>query len=119
MYKNPEDQKKYCKEWGSRNKDKLKAAQKRYRENHPDKIKENNKIVHARRAEKAKKEKILLERIREVKPVKITKLCSRCHSEITLESSYVFCPVCGTKFLIVPAYECRDSHGVRLKVATA
>jgi len=114
-YKNIEDRKR----WELLNKDKLTASQEKYRKNHPDKIKENNKIVHARRDEKRKKERVLLDRIKDVKPVKITKLCSRCHAEIELDSSSVSCTVCGTRFHVVSDYECRYSHGVRLKVATA
>ena len=118
-YKNPEDYKRYRETWNLKNEDKLKAAQQRYRENKPEKIKENNKITNARRDEKRKKDKMLLARIKEVKPVTITKRCSRCHAEITVDSSCVFCPECGTKFLIIQGYEYRYSHGVRLKVATA
>ena len=118
-YKNPEDYKKYREIWNLKNKDKLKAAQRKYRENKPEKIKENNKITNARRDENRKKDKILLARIADVKPVTITKLCSRCHTEIVVNSPYVFCPECGTKFLIVQDYEYRYSHGVRLKVDTA
>lgn len=122
-YKNPEDRRK----WELANKEKRsedhKKYQKKYRSLNPDKIKENNKIVHGRRDDKRRKEKLLLDRIKEIKPVEvensITKYCPRCKSKVTIKASHIICDECHTKYLVVPAPESRYSHGVRLKVATA